>query len=197
VADTKNNRLLEFHTDGSSTGTSITVGGALTWPYAVDASGGSMIVADTFAAKVESWTGSTRNWSATSSGGTSLKNPYDVAVSKGVVYVADSANKRIVELNAATGADMGSFGAAYLHSPQGVAVDPTNGNIWVSDTSFNKLVEFPAGGGAPIQTVSAPNGAFNHPAHLDVHVDAANHAYLYVADVYNDRIVILDLNEGP
>ena len=156
-----------------------------------------LIVADTFAAKVESWTGSTMNWSATSSGGTPLKNPYDVAVSKGVVYVADSANKRIVELNAATGADMGSIGAAYLHSPQGVAVDPTNGNIWVSDTSFNKLVEFPAGGGTPIQTVSAPNGAFNHPAHLDVHVDAANHAYLYVADVYNDRIVILDLNEGP
>ena len=111
VADTKNNRLLEFHTDGSSTGTSITVGGALTWPYAVDASGGSLIVADTFAAKVESWTGSTATGRPTSSGGTPLKNPYDVAVSKGVVYVADSANKRIVELNAATGADMGSFGA--------------------------------------------------------------------------------------
>ena len=69
--------------------------------------------------------------------------------------MADSANKRIVELNAATGAYMGvSIGAGTLHSPQGVAIDPTNGNIWVSDTSFNKLVEFPAAGGAPIQTVS-------------------------------------------
>src|SRR5437764_182912 len=65
VADTKNNRLLEFHTDGTSTGNSITVGGALTWPYAVDASGGSLIVADTFANRVESRTGSTVNWSAT------------------------------------------------------------------------------------------------------------------------------------
>jgi DNA-binding beta-propeller fold protein YncE len=78
-----------------------------------------------------------------------------------------------------------------------VAIDPTNGNIWVSDTSFNKLVEFPAAGGAPIQTVSAPNGAFNHPTHLDVHVDGSGTAYLYVADVYNDRVVILNLNEGP
>jgi DNA-binding beta-propeller fold protein YncE len=112
--------------------------------------------------------------------------------------VADSANKRIVELNAATGAYTGvTIGTGSLHSPQGVAIDPTNGNIWVSDTSFNKLVEFPAAGGATIQTVAAPNGAFNHPTHLDVHVDASGNPYLYVADVYNDRIVILNLNEGP
>jgi hypothetical protein len=51
-----------------------------------------------------------------------------------------------------------------------------------------------------VQTVgSAGSGntlQFNHPAHLDVHVDAAGHAYLYVTDVYNDRIQILDLNEN-
>jgi DNA-binding beta-propeller fold protein YncE len=197
VADTKNNRLLEFHTDGSSTNNSITVGGPLTWPYAVDASGGSLIVADTFANKVESWTGSTVNWSTSTANGIGLKSPYDVAVADGIVYVADSANKRIVELNANTGAYIATVGTGSLHSPQGVAIDPTNGNIWVSDTSFNKLVEFPAAGGAPIQTVSAPNGAFNHPTHLDVHTDASGNAYLYVADVYNDRVVILNLNEGP
>ena len=202
VSDTKNNRLLEFDMNGTSTGNSVIVGGALTWPYAVDASGGngSLIVADTFANKVESWTrgSSTPNWSTNTAGGIGFKSPYDVAVANGIVYVADSANKRIVELNAATGAYTGvSIGAGTLHSPQGVAIDPTNGNIWVSDTSFNKLVEFPAAGGAPIQTVAAPNGAFNHPTHLDVHVDASGNPYLYVADVYNDRIVILNLNEGP
>jgi outer membrane protein assembly factor BamB len=202
VSDTKNNRLLEFDMNGTSTGNSVIVGGALTWPYAVDASGGngSLIVADTFANKVESWSrgGSTPNWSTNTAGGIGFKSPYDVAVANGIVYVADSANKRIVELNAATGAYTGvSIGTGTLHSPQGVAIDPTNGNIWVSDTSFNKLVEFPAAGGAPIQTVAAPNGAFNHPTHLDVHVDASGDPYLYVADVYNDRIVILNLNEGP
>ena len=203
VSDTKNNRLLEFDMNGTSTGNSVIVGGALTWPYAVDASGGngSLIVADTFANKVESWSrgSSTPNWSTNTAGGIGFKSPYDVAVANGIVYVADSANKRIVELNAATRARTSgvSIGTGTLHSPQGVAIDPTNGNIWVSDTSFNKLVEFPAAGGAPIQTVAAPNGAFNHPTHLDVHVDASGNPYLYVADVYNDRIVILNLNEGP
>jgi tripartite motif-containing protein 71 len=200
VADTKNNRLLEFHTDGTSTNNFITVGGSVTWPYAVDAStgNGNVIVADTFTNKVESWSGSTTpDWSATAANGITFKSPYDVAVADGIAYVADSANKRIVELNANNGAYIATVGTGSLHSPQGVAIDPTNGNIWVSDTSFNKLVEFPAAGGAPIQTVAAPNGAFNHPTHLDVHVDASGTAYLYVADVYNDRVVILNLNEGP
>ena len=123
------------------------MGGALTWPYAVDASGGNgnLIVADTFTNKVESWSrGGSANWSTTTAGGIDFKNPYDVTVANGIVYVADSANKRIVELNATTGAYMGvSIGTGNLHSPEGVAIDPINGNIWVSDTSFNKLVEFP------------------------------------------------------
>ena len=116
VSDTKNNRLLEFDMNGTSTGNSVTVGGALTWPYAVDASGGngSLIVADTFANKVESWSrgSSTPNWSATTAGGIGFKSPYDVAVANGIVYVADSANKRIVELNAATGAVHGRHPSA-------------------------------------------------------------------------------------
>jgi DNA-binding beta-propeller fold protein YncE len=128
-----------------------------------------------------------------------LKNPYDVTVANNVAYVADSGNKRIVELNATTGAYITSFGSANLHSPQGVAVDPISGSIWVSDTSYNKLVQFTSTG-QWVQTVgSAGSGntlQFNHPAHLDVHVDATGHAYLYVTDVYNDRIQILDLNEN-
>ena len=199
MADTKNNRLLEFDTDGTSTG-NLDHGGRRA-DLAVRGrrqGGGSLIVADTFANKVESLdrlygelVGHHGRRHRAS------RAPYDVAVADGIVYVADSANKRIVELNANTGAYIATVGTGYLHSPQGVAIDPTNGNIWVSDTSFNKLVEFPAAGGAPIQTVSAPNGAFNHPTHLDVHVDASGTAYLYVADVYNDRVVILNLNEGP
>ena len=110
-------------------------------------SSGNLIVADTFANKVESLerieaarTGRSPRPAASPS-----RVPYDVTVADGMSYVADSGNKRIVELNAATGAYMGTaFGTANLHSPQGVAVDPTSGNIWVSDTGFNKLVEFPS-----------------------------------------------------
>jgi DNA-binding beta-propeller fold protein YncE len=200
VADTKNNRLLEFDTTGASTNHSVSVGGSLTWPYAVDASTANLIVADTFMNKVESLRpdGSGANWSATTANGINLKNPYDVTVAAGVAYVADSGNKRIVELNATTGAYISSFGTANLHSPQGVAVDPVTGSIWVSDTSFNKLVEF-SSTGTFIQTFGAAGSGseqFNHPAHLNVQLDSTGHAYLYVADVYNDRVQILDLNEN-
>ena len=116
----------------------------------------------------------------------------------GVLYVADAANKRIVELDPATGAYITSFGTANLHSPQGVAVDPISGSIWVSDTSYNRLVQF-SSTGAFIQTVGkmgTGNVQFNHPALLDVRTDASGDAFLYVADNYNDRIQILDLNEN-
>jgi DNA-binding beta-propeller fold protein YncE len=200
VADTKNNRLLEFDANGTSTNHAVSVGGSLTWPYAVDASTANLLVADTFANKVEALKpdGSGAAWSDATAGGIAFKNPYDVTVDSGVAYIADAGNKRIVELSANTGAYITSFGAANLHSPQGVAVDPTSGSIWVADTSFNKLVEFTSTGQF-IQTVGAAgtgNLQFNHPAHLDVHVDATGHAYLYVTDVYNDRIQILDLNEN-
>ncbi|HEV8156527.1 MAG TPA: hypothetical protein VGP67_13445, partial [Gaiellales bacterium] len=100
--------------------------------------------------------------------------------------------------NSVTGAVVKTFGAANLHSPQGVAVDPVSGNIWVSDTSYNRVVEFDSTGNF-IQAVGKVGGGnlqFNHPTHLDVHVDAAGNAYLYVCDTYNDRIEILDLNES-
>ena len=200
AADTKNNRLLQFTTAGSSAGNSVIIGGALTWPYAVDASTNKLIVADTFANKVESRNpdGST-NWTVTTANGLALKNPYDVTVDGGTAYVADAGNKRILELDAATGGYVGSIvNSTYIHSPQGVAVDPTSGSIWVADTSFNKLVQFTSTGQF-VQTVGKAGSGdlqFNHPAHLDVHVDGTGHAYLYVADVYNDRVQILDLNEG-
>jgi tripartite motif-containing protein 71 len=200
VADTKNNRLLQFTTSGAPVGTSaIGSAASMHWPYAIDDSGNSLIVADTFNNRIQSWsTAGVLNWTQTSANGVAFKNPYDVSVVNGIVYVADAANKRIVKLNAATGAYVSSFGAGNLHSPQGVAVDPLTGSIWVSDTSFNKLAQFTASG-TFIQSYGAAgagNGQFNHPAHLDVHLDASGHAYLYVADVNNDRIQILDLHEN-
>jgi hypothetical protein len=70
--------------------------------------------------------------------------------------------------------------------------------VWVSDTSYNRIVEFSSTGTfiQALGKLGVSNGQFNHPAHLDVHVDATGHAYLYVADVYNDRIQIFDLNEN-
>ena len=198
VADTKNNRLLNFTTAGASTGKFVGSASTMHWPWGITADGSKLVIADTFKNTVESWnpTG-TQNWSSSGGGGANFANPYDVAVSGGSVYVADELNHRIVKLSATTGAYQSAFGQGQLHAPEGVAIDPKNGNIWVADTSFNRVVEFTAAG-AFVQTVGkAGSGSlqFNHPQHLEVHVDKAGHAYLYVADMFNDRIEILDLHE--
>jgi DNA-binding beta-propeller fold protein YncE len=198
VADTKNNRLLEFTTAGASAGRFVGSASTMHWPWGIDADGSKLVIADTFKNTVESWNpNNTLNWSTSTAGGANFANPYDVAVSGGSVYVADELNRRIVKLSAATGTYQSSFGTGQLHAPEGVAVDPKSGNIWVADTSFNRVVEFTAAG-TFIQAVgNAGSGdlQFNHPLHLEVHVDKTGHAYLYVTDVFNDRIEILDLHE--
>jgi DNA-binding beta-propeller fold protein YncE len=207
VADTKNNRMVEFGTDGTPTGRKFGVAGTgasnMNWPYGVAAVGTDLIVADTFNNRVERWTPPTDPpppnksqtgtvvWSQNIAGGVALKAPYDVAVSGNTVYVADATNKRIVALDATTGAVITTFGQANLHTPQGVAVDPDTGNLWVTDTSFNRLVEF-ASNGTFIQAYgkagSGP-GQFNKPTHIEI-----DGGLLYVADTWNDRIQVFSIS---
>src|SRR5262249_8460709 len=154
------------------------------------AAGSNLIVADTYNNKVESWTtAGVNNWTATG-----FNKPYQATVANGIVYVADSGNKRIVELNATTGTQMTTFGTGQLHSPFGGAVAPATGNIWVTDTSYSRLVEYDSTG-AYIQAFGKPgagNAQFNRPTHLAFHQDSTGHVYLYVCDTYNDRIEIID-----
>jgi DNA-binding beta-propeller fold protein YncE len=96
-----------------------------------------------------------------------------------------------VALDATTGAVITTFGQANLHTPQGVAVDPETGNLWVTDTSFNRLVEF-ASNGTFIQAYgkagSGP-GQFNNPTHIEI-----DGGLLYVADTWNDRIQVFSIS---
>ena len=117
-------------------------------------------------------------------------NPQDVAVDGSNVLVTDTRNNRLVRLNASTGLQVGGFlGVGNLHSPEGVAVD-ANGNIWVGDRAYNRIVELSTAG-TFVQTFgklgSGPS-QFNHPTHLAIQGDL-----LYVADVWNDRIQVFDL----
>ena len=79
-----------------------------------------MIVADTFNNRVSRWspTLGTTTWLSTA-----FSFPKDVAVANNVVYVADTGNNRVVELNALTGVPIRTFGG--LHAPEGIAVDWT------------------------------------------------------------------------
>jgi tripartite motif-containing protein 71 len=190
VADTKNNRVIEYRPDGTATGRKFGGAGSLNWPHAVDAVGADLIVANTVNNRIERWDPS-RSSVEWPQGG--FNNPKDVAVSGGEVFVADSLNKRIVVLSAAGGGVVDQFGGAALHRPEGVAVEP-NGDVWVADTSWNRLVEF-SPSGAVIQTfgtLGRTNTKFNKPVHLEVLTRPSN-VFLLVMDSWNDRLQIYDI----
>ncbi len=151
---------------------------------------------------------------------TSLLAPAGIAVDPktGTLYVADSGNNRILRYprpvdqpgrimpDAVIGqADFSSSNSAAvtessLHSPAGVALGP-NGDIFVSDSGNNRVLEFPAGSGTlasairvfgqptfnssarasqtSAQTLNAPQG---------IAVDASSN--LYVADTGDNRVVV-------
>jgi DNA-binding beta-propeller fold protein YncE len=185
VADTKNNRLTEFNTQGNPTGKKAGKLGSgtdqLHWPFAIDSAGADVIVADTFNNRIERWDTGTLTTTWTSAAGV-VKSPKDLTVVGNTVYVADTGDNRVVELDATTGALIKSFGS--LHGPQGIAVD-ASGNIWVSDTNQNRLVEFsPAG--SVLQTfgsLGAAHGQFNYPTKLEI-----TGTTLSVCDTYNNRV---------
>lgn len=208
VADTKNNRLLPFTPSGTPLyGQAINLNpkgipSRLYWPYGIDAVAGNLAVSDTFTNQVESRNATTgaQTWIASTVDGVGLKNPYDVAHNGTVLFIADAANHRIVELNSDNTDPSVALGTSCLHSPQGVAYDPVSGMLWASDTSYNRIVEIDPSTGRCLQTLNrfgvANGDSFNHPTHLDVVQDATGHAYLLVCDVYNDRITVFDLHEN-
>jgi DNA-binding beta-propeller fold protein YncE len=196
VADTKNSRITEFTRSGVATGRKAGHDGsasdALHWPLGIASVGSDVVVADTGNNRVERWSGTTLlpTWTV---GG--FVAPNDVSVYNGVVYVADSGGHRIVRLDAATGAFIDSFGGTYLHYPAGVVVNPANGDVWVADTTWNRLVEFtPVGAkvqvfGSQAGGISPPHGKFNYPTKLEI-----SNGLLYVTDQWNDRIEVFALS---
>jgi DNA-binding beta-propeller fold protein YncE len=195
IADTKNDRLTEFTRNGTPTGRSVGNGsigsglGQFYWPLGIASVGKDVIVADTNNNRVQriDSDGLPVVWNATG-----FKLPGDVAVSGNTVYVADTFNKRVVRLDATTGAVIDSFGAPTLHQPGGIAVEPVSGDVWVADTSWNRLVEF-----SPLGVVKQIIGSlgtgpvqFNDPTKLEI-----SNGLLYVTDQWNDRIQVFNLGE--
>ena len=199
VADTKNNRLTEFWPDGTATGRSFGSGGSgvgqFNWPYAVDAIGADPIVANTKNNRIERWdpSGPVVEWATGSVGGMSINAPKDLAVSAGEVFAVDTLNRRVVVLSGSTGGFLRQFGGSNLHLAEGIAVEP-NGDVWVADTSWNRLLEFSADGSL-IQvfgSLGTTNTKFNKPAHLEIQVTSGD-MFLFVVDSWNDRVQVYDI----
>jgi DNA-binding beta-propeller fold protein YncE len=192
ITDTKNGRMLQFTRDGVPTGRKFGTQGSGSGQFnrlnAVAATSSGLLIADTFNDRVQLWntTATTPFLVWTSTG---LLRPKDVAVSNGVVYVADSSHHRIAKLSLLDGHLLGSFGSATLHAPEGVAVEP-GGSVWVADTNANRLVEFDAAGAVMrvMGSFGTGHGQFSSPTHIEVVAGR-----LYVCDTFNDRVEVFSL----
>src|SRR5208283_3417442 len=144
-----------------------------------------------------------------------LDYPAGVAVdASGNLYIADTNNQRVREVNNSTGmittvAGSGNFAlgdggpatAAFLNNPMGVAVD-ASGNLYIADTRNERIREVKLSTG--VITTVAGNGTYGYSgdngpataAELEgpqgVVVDASGN--LYIADLFSN--VIREVNPG-
>jgi sugar lactone lactonase YvrE len=118
-------------------------------------------------------------------GGITLISPSGIVVdTEGVVYVADTGNSRIVEVNAqgvASVLTITGLGTA-LSSPNGIAIDGS-GNLYVADTGNSRVVEITAAGAGSVISTGGVTLASPKGVALDQSGD------LFIADTANNRIV--------
>jgi YVTN family beta-propeller protein len=210
IVDTRNSDLKEFDVNGngplSTRGTKLgALPGQFHWPLrmAFDAAGNAY-VSDTTNNRIQSFSPTwTVRWTygSVGSGVSNLRNPTGISYGNGSVYVADSANDRVVVLNAATGQrtailaiPKGSL-TGQISRPGGVAAQTdASGNVvalWVSDVINNRVEKFNPDGSFANELLGGPgfgssNAQLNHPDDLTIGPDGL----LYVADTNNDRIQV-------
>jgi tripartite motif-containing protein 71 len=117
---------------------------------------------------------------------------------QGDIYVADSANKRVVVLDT-TGVQLGTIinGPSNglnvnFADPRGVGVDPSNGDVYVADFPAKKIYHFGVTGSWSAHTAVATllniiSGNMANP--FDVVVDSANQ-FVYVSDTSAHTILV-------
>ncbi len=194
VADTKNNRLTEYNSNGTEAGHRIGSLGTgplkFHWPDAVTVvTGGDLIVADTWNNRVMRISpGSAQGSEVNDWTTTGFNHPKDVTVVGAVAYIADDGNKSITMVDVNTGAVLKKITDSSLHDPQGVTVDAT-GDVWVSDTSWNRFLDFTPAGALRQAVKPAGSGALYSPAKLIARRSGSG-LQLYAIDTGHDRVAI-------
>lgn len=124
-----------------------------------------------------------------------LRNPHDVeAAPDGSVYVVDSANNRVQVFDAAL-KHRASFGAALgLNAPKYLAFD--GDRIWLADEHNHRILLLDRGHQLLGVLGSGKRGraptAFHKPEAV-----LARAPHVWVIDTYNDRIVLLRIDQIP
>jgi len=132
-------------------------------------------------------------WNDAGIGGT-FQSPVGIAVRKdGHVLVADADLGYVVVLSPEGTAVM-EFGGEILQRPTGVAINPDNGEIFVSDTVAHNIKVF-SNSGSHIRTIGTPGtapGEFNGPTHLKF-----DGGRLFATDTFNARVQMLTAAGEP
>ncbi len=234
IADASNNRIRKVAPDGTIStvaggGTSFSEGAPalqerLSFPYGVLAdSNGELYIANTFGASILKMAqdGTVTTVAGGSSGfagdggpanQAGLTRPEQIALAQGNLYIADSGNNRVREVDSSgvisTVAGNGSFAGdggpadkATLNSPADVAVD-TQHNLYIADTENSRIRKVDSAG---VITTVAGSDAAGHagdggPATsaqlyepYAVDVDASGD--LFIADETNNRVREVDASQ--
>lgn len=124
---------------------------------------------------------------------TGFNRPRSVSVDpeRGVIWVADTNNNRVVRLSpdVSDGYNIGTDTGKHVvktgfSSPYAVSANSSDGTLWVADYGNNAVVKLSATGTTEIYRL----GEFNHPFALNVNfIDGS----VWIADMGNDRVVRL------
>ncbi len=172
------------------------------YPYSIANGGGYAWIADTKNNRVESWKVSTRAavaaYGTKGSGTGQFSTPAGVAVdpTTGNLFVADSLNNRVVELKVSNGSvvsQVATFTAGF-NKPYGVASNGA-GLLAVADRTNDRVVVLNESDGTVAAIINGSDVTGGGPKSL---LDPENVAFgpngkLYIADTYNDRILVYTL----
>jgi aldose sugar dehydrogenase len=173
---------------------------------AIDPSSGNVYVADTGNNRIQVFYDngtfiSTWGRFGGASNGT-FSHPQGIAIDQeGNVYVADTANNRI-QVFSSNGTYIskfprkwGEFGPrdGMLTSPEGVAINPSSGNVYVADTGNNRIQVFSSNGTFVSKwgEQGTTDGMLRSPEGVAINPSSGN---VYVADTGNNRIQVFSSN---
>ena len=186
VADSGNNRVVHFNSSGGFIGTWGTAGTGTSQfntpnGIAIDSTG-AVFVTDTGNNRVMKFTATgspVKHWGTIGSATRNFNAPRGIAITGTTVWITDYNNNRVVKYNT-SGTYSAQFPTGTNTGPRGVAVDPSNGSLYVAEELSARVSVWTASSRTFIMAIT---GGFLQPMGV-----AASTNGIYVADTFNHRI---------
>jgi sugar lactone lactonase YvrE len=206
VADTTNNRVERFQTDGTPVdwwGGGGTQPGTFNDPagVAIDPATGNVFVSDTGNNRIQKFTPAgvpITMWGSNGTSSNQFRSPHGLTVAGGYLWIADTTNDRIAKYSLAgvlqTTWSSSGTGDGLLKAPYDVALDG-EGTVWVADRTNNRIQRFSTSGAylSKLGSTGLDSGQFDAPSGIEI--DATGR--VLVADTNNHRVQVFIDNNGP